>query len=148
MAPSGPRPSAPGIEQPGTIRQVTKSGVDSGADKGRERARCRWCGRLLPDANGPGRPRRYCRQGCRQQAHLARKLANAHGLGDDDVIIGRDALEELQGLLYCLQAAIEDVDRDLAGSPTKTDYADAIRWLLENARPLATTWIEPRTTAE
>lgn len=102
----------------------------------------------MPETKGPGRPRRYCRQGCRQQAHLARKLAGAHGLGDDDVIVGREALEELQGLLYCLQAAIEDVDRDLAGSPTKTDYADAIRWLLENARPLAATWIEPRTTAE
>ncbi|HVX18054.1 MAG TPA: hypothetical protein VHA73_08465 [Acidimicrobiales bacterium] len=112
------------------------------------RDRCRWCGRLLPTPAGRGRPRRYCRQGCRQQAHLARKLANAHGLGDDDVIVDRDALEELQGLLYCLQAAIEDVDRDLAGTPTKADYRDAVRWLLENGRPLASTWIEPRTTAD
>ncbi|MCU1353465.1 MAG: hypothetical protein JWM05_2674, partial [Acidimicrobiales bacterium] len=42
---------------------------------------------------------------------MARKLAAAHGLGDDDVIVARDELEQLQGALYCLQAAIEDVDR-------------------------------------
>ena len=38
-------------------------------------------------APGPGRPRRFCRDGCRQQAYLARKLASSHGLGDDDVIV-------------------------------------------------------------
>ena len=107
--------------------------------------RCRWCGRRLPDRTGPGRPRRFCRQGCRQQAHLARKLAAAHGLGDDDVIISRTQLEELQGALYCLQAAIEDVDRDLAASSTPADLRDAVRWLLDNARPVAGLWVEPRT---
>jgi hypothetical protein len=76
---------------------------------------------------------------------MARKLAAAHGLGDDDVIVSRDDLEQLQGALYCLQAAIEDVDRDLRASSTKNDLADALRWLLDNARPLAATWIEPRT---
>jgi hypothetical protein len=99
----------------------------------------------LPDRTGPGRPRRFCRQGCRQQAHLARKLAAAHGLGDDDVIISRAHLEELQGALYCLQAAIEDVDRDLAASSTPREVHDALRWLLDNARPVAELWIEPRT---
>lgn len=109
--------------------------------------RCRWCGRKLPDRTGPGRPRRYCRAGCRQAAHLARKLAASHGLGDGDVIIDREKLEDLQGLLYCLQAAIEDVDRDLAGKTTAREVREALDWLLDNARPLATTWIEPRTAA-
>ncbi len=108
--------------------------------------RCRWCGRRLPDAARTGRPRRYCRQSCRQQAHLARKFAAAHGLGDDDVIVERQRLEELQGALYCLQAAVEDVDRDLADGHDDTDVADALRWLLENARPLVAMWIEPRGT--
>lgn len=109
--------------------------------------RCRWCGRKLPDRNGPGRPRRYCRAGCRQAAHLARKLAASHGLGDDDVIIDREKLEELQGLLYCLQAAIEDVDRDLTGKVSAREVRESLDWLLDNARPLATAWIEPRTAA-
>jgi hypothetical protein len=35
-----------------------------------------------------------------------------------------------------LEAAIEDVDRDLAGSPTPADYRDAVAWLLDAARPV------------
>lgn len=106
--------------------------------------RCRWCGRRLPERTGPGRPRRYCRAGCRQQAHLARKLAAAHGLGADDVVVERRRLEDLQGLLYCLEAAIEDTERDLAGEPTPAEVREALDWLLDNARPAAAAWIEPR----
>lgn len=106
--------------------------------------RCRWCGRSLPTAAATGRPRRFCRPGCRQQAHVARKFAAAHGLGDDDVIVDRRRLEELHDGLYCLQAAIEDVDHDLDGTPTAAEVSDALRWLLENARPLAATWIGPK----
>jgi len=57
-------------------------------------------------------------------------------------------LEELHGALYCLQAAIEDVDGDLAASRTKQDLEDALRWLLENARPLADLRIEPRAALD
>src|SRR3954447_17019775 len=99
--------------------------------------RCRWCGRRLPERAGPGRPRRYCRQGCRQQAHLARKFAAAHGLGDDDVVIDRRKLEDHQDALYCLQAALEDVDADLAGTPSAAEVRTALNWLLDNARPVA-----------
>jgi hypothetical protein len=102
----------------------------------------------LPDRRPTGRPRKFCRQGCRQQAHLARKFAAAHGLGDDDVIIGRQALEELQGALYCLQAAIEDVDHDLEGKPSAREVRTALDWLLDNARPLAATWIEPKAETD
>jgi hypothetical protein len=77
---------------------------------------------------------------------MARKLAAAHGLGPDDVIVDRAALDDLQSALYCLQAAIEDVDRDLAAKPSAREVREALDWLLDNARPLASTWIEPRTT--
>ena len=100
----------------------------------------------MPDRAKTGRPRRYCRAGCRQAAHLARKLAATHGLDDDAVIVDRQRLEELQGALYCLEAAIEDVDRALAGKPTATEVREALAWLLDNARPAAACWIEPRTT--
>jgi hypothetical protein len=63
------------------------------------------------------------------------------------VIVGREQLEDLQGRLYCLQAALEDVDRDLARSREAEDVAEALAWLTENARPLAEVWIEPRTAA-
>lgn len=99
----------------------------------------------MPLRQGPGRPRQYCRQGCRQQAHLARKLAAAHGLGDADVIVSRSTLEELQSAVYCLQAAIEDVDADLAeAGEDPVEVARALGWLLDNARPLAALWVEPR----
>ena len=38
---------------------------------------------------------------------MARKFAAAHGLGDDEVIVERSRFEELQDLVYCLEAAIE-----------------------------------------
>ena len=52
----------------------------------------------------------------------------------------RRAMDELRDRLYVLEAAIEDVERDLAGSPTKADYQEAVTWLLEAARPLRGAW--------
>ncbi|MGN6694625.1 MAG: hypothetical protein ACTHN0_10655 [Aquihabitans sp.] len=78
---------------------------------------------------------------------MARKFAAAHGLGDDDVIVDRQQLEDLQDALYCLQAAIEDVDADLQGTPTAAEVRTAIGWLLDNARPVAAARIEPRADA-
>lgn len=49
----------------------------------------------------------------------------------------RHQLEALHDQLYVLEAAVEDVERDLAGAPTKQDYADAVAWLLQAAKPLA-----------
>lgn len=76
---------------------------------------------------------------------MARKLAAAHGLGDDDVIVSRARLDELQDRLYALQAALEDVERDLAGSDDPADVAEALAWLRENAEPLRDVRLEPRT---
>jgi hypothetical protein len=76
---------------------------------------------------------------------MARKLAESHGLGDDDVVISRERLEDLQGRLYALQAALEDIDRDLADSDDADDISEALAWLRENAEPLRSLWIEPRT---
>lgn len=78
---------------------------------------------------------------------MARKVAAAHGLGDADVIVERQAVEELHGALYCLQAAIDDVDADLAeAGDDPAELRRAIGWPLDNARPLAAIWIGPRTT--
>lgn len=77
---------------------------------------------------------------------MARKLAAAHGLGDDDLIVSRTDLEELQSRLYGLQAALEDIERDLAVSDDEADVREALSWLVENAGPVASVWIEPRGT--
>jgi len=92
-----------------------------------------------------GRPKRYCRQGCRQQAYVQRRWHDRLGLRADDLLVSRAAVDDLLGRLYCLQAAVEDVDRDLASSSTPRDVQDALGWVLENARPLADAWLQPAT---
>lgn len=75
---------------------------------------------------------------------MARKFAANLGLDSDDVIISREVLEELQSRIYCLQAALEDVERDLAVSNGPSDVLEALRWLQENAAPVAEMWVEPK----
>ena len=58
------------------------------------------------------------------------------GLTESELIVTRQALEELHDALYVLEAAVEDVDRDLASAKTATDYREALDWLLQAARPL------------
>jgi hypothetical protein len=85
----------------------------------------------------------YCRQSCRQQAYLARKLASAHALGADEVVVRRDELEELQDRVYALQAALEDVATDLDAARTAADVRSALDWLVSQAEPVAALWITP-----
>jgi hypothetical protein len=73
---------------------------------------------------------------------MARKLAVARGLGDQDVVIGRAELDDLYARLYCLQMALEDVERDLASSDEPSEVREALDWLTENARPAAA-WTLP-----
>ena len=100
--------------------------------------KCRWCGRKLPKGEGPGRPRQFCTQACRQKDYIARLRAQEAGLSEAELIVTREELETLHDKLYVLEAAVEDVERDLARSPTKQDYAEAVEWLLDACRPLLT----------
>jgi len=98
--------------------------------------KCRWCNRPLPPPAATGRPRRYCRAVCRQRDFEARQRAAEVGLTESELVVTRAELDTLHDQLYVLEAAIEDVERDLTGTPTKQDYADAVAWLLQAARPL------------
>jgi hypothetical protein len=104
--------------------------------EGADSRKCEWCNRPLPPPAATGRPRRFCRAVCRQRDFEARQRAADAGLAESELIVARQALDELLDQLYVLEAAIEDVERDLRGSPTKQDYADAVEWLLQAARPL------------
>jgi len=103
--------------------------------------RCRWCSRPLPTPAATGRPRRYCRASCRQQAFLARKLAAAHGLRDDEVIVRRAELEVIQDRVALLRAALDDLDRE--GATGAVDAAAALSWLREHADAVAALRVEP-----
>ena len=58
------------------------------------------------------------------------------GIGEAELIITRQALDELRDKLYVLEAAVEDVERDRQSAETEQDLRDALEWLLEAARPL------------
>ena len=98
--------------------------------------RCRWCGRGLEPRRGPGRPREFCKASCRQADYVARRRRIELGISEFELVITRHALDELRDRLYVLEAAIEDVDRDLADAEGEQDLRDALAWLLAAARPL------------
>ena len=101
--------------------------------------RCQWCRRVLLERTGPGRPQVFCRQACRQAAYVAGRRRDELGLSETELIVTRQALDELRDKLYVLEAAIEDVDRDLADAEGEQDLREAIDWILAAARPLITT---------
>src|SRR5688500_2091236 len=98
--------------------------------------RCKWCGRGLPARVGPGRPRRFCRQACRQAAYVAGQRRAELGLSESELIVTRQSLDELRDRLYVLEAAVEDVERDLGEAPTPKAVQEALDWLLSAAKPL------------
>jgi BMFP domain-containing protein YqiC len=57
-------------------------------------------------------------------------------LAEGELVMTRAELDELRDRLYVLEAAIEDIERDLAGTPTKRDYEEAVAWVIEAAEPL------------
>jgi hypothetical protein len=57
-------------------------------------------------------------------------------LSDAELIVTREELDALHDQLYVLEAAVEDVERDLESSSTKQDYVEAVEWLLTACRPL------------
>lgn len=100
--------------------------------------RCRWCRRVLPPRQGPGRRREFCSQACRQWDWVARQRARELHLAEGELVVARRELDALRDDLYVLACAVDDVDRDLAGDgqPTRQQLQDALAWLLEAARPL------------
>jgi len=101
-----------------------------------EDRRCRWCQRPLADRDGPGRPREYCRQSCRQRDYEARQRAAERGLDEGEIIVTRANLDGLRDRLWVLACAVSDVEGDLAVAVTVEEHRAALDWLLEAARPL------------
>lgn len=58
------------------------------------------------------------------------------GLSESELIVTRQALDELRDRLYVLEAAVEDVDRDLETAVGETELRAALDWILLAARPL------------
>ncbi|GAC1314618.1 MAG: hypothetical protein NVSMB12_08210 [Acidimicrobiales bacterium] len=114
------------------MHQVANELADAAADA----RRCRWCQRPLTARDGPGRPREYCRQSCRQRDYEARRRADERGLDEGEIIVTRSRLDRLQDRLWVLSCAIADVEGDLARSAELDDYRSAVSWLLDAAKPV------------
>jgi hypothetical protein len=117
---------------------MTKHGVDGDTGGLAARGHCRWCRRALAQRTGPGRPREFCSGRCRQWDWVARHRAAELELNEGELVVARAQLDALHDELYVLACAVDDVERDVAGSdkPTARELAEALGWLLEAARPL------------
>jgi hypothetical protein len=93
---------------------------------------------VLPERSGPGRPREFCSQRCRQWDWVSRQRAAELELSENELVIARDELDRLHDELYVLSCAVEDTERDLAagGRLTVQELTDTLQWLLDAARPL------------
>jgi hypothetical protein len=94
---------------------------------------------VLPDRQGPGRPQVFCRQACRQASYVAGRRRDELGLSESELVVARHELDDLRDKLYVLEAAIEDVERDLAEAESEQDVREILEWILAAARPLSST---------
>ena len=118
----------------------------AGLEAPKEAPRCRWCRRAVNPTNGPGRPREFCSQACRQWDWVARQRARDLQLSEDELVLTRSELNDLHDALYVLACAVHDVRRDLEATkkPTATELNDMLRWILDCAGPLETVRLRPQ----
>ena len=93
----------------------------------------------MPERSGPGRPRLFCSQRCRQWDWVARQRAAELELSENELVIARDELDTLHDDLYVLACAVGDAEADIqaAGArPSIRELQLVIDNLLTAARPL------------
>jgi len=94
---------------------------------------------VLPARSGPGRPREFCSQRCRQWDWVSRQRAADLELSENELVIARDELDRLHDDLYVLACAVGDAEADVeaAGArPAVRDLQLIIDSLLAAAKPL------------
>ncbi len=88
----------------------------------------------MPESDGPGRPRRFCKRSCRQRDFEARQRALAHGVDETDILLARSEVNRLKDEIFVLSCAVEDARRDLVDASTVPEYADIVASLLHAAK--------------
>jgi endogenous inhibitor of DNA gyrase (YacG/DUF329 family) len=118
-------------------------GVDH---NGEEPMRCRWCRHVLAVRSGPGRPREFCSQRCRQWDWVARQRTAELRLTEGELVVTRGELDNLLDDLYVLACAhddaLADLD-DLGPSATPQELRTVVLELLTAVRPLRDRSLRP-----
>ena len=93
---------------------------------------------------GPGRPKEFCSQRCRQWDWVSRQRATELALSENELVMTRDELDKLKDQIYVLHCALQDVRTDLA-SPrqTKETLQEMLGWLMDAAEPIASASLTP-----
>ena len=94
---------------------------------------------MLPERAGPGRPRQFCSQKCRQWDWVARQRARELELSDGELVVARAELDKLHDDLYVLACAVDDTQKDLEGlgaKPNASELKRMLEWLMSAAKPL------------
>lgn len=120
---------------------MTEYGEATGLSETEER--CAWCGRRFVPNPGPGRKRRYCRPSHRQRAYEARTLAKTHKLSEGQVLMSVERLDAIRDLLYRIEAAMDDVDTDLASDESVDGTRQALWHLYRACAEVRTISLEP-----
>lgn len=101
---------------------------------------------MLPERQGPGRPRAFCSPRCRQRDWVARQRAGELALAEDALVVARQALDDLHDDLYVLACAVDDAVADvgsLGDSPTPRQLLEIVEALVSAARPLRDRELRP-----
>ena len=106
--------------------------------------RCRWCRHVLASTTGPGRPKEFCSQRCRQWDWVSRQRASELALSENELVMTRDELDALKDQIYVLHCALNDVRTDLE-SPrqSKESLLEMLGWLIQAAEPIAAASLTP-----
>ncbi len=107
--------------------------------------RCKWCRVVLPAPEGPGRPKRFCSQACRQWDWVSRQRADELALSENELVVAREEIDALKDQIYVLACAVQDVQQDLnQGTPqSKESLRECLDWLLEAAVPVTQSTLRP-----
>lgn len=90
-------------------------------------------------SDGPGRPKKFCSQKCRQWDWVSRQRAAELELSENELVVARTELDELKDLVFVLQCAVQDVRNDLTTSRhTQQSLRELLEWLLDAAEPVTT----------
>lgn len=105
--------------------------------------RCRWCGRRFSVTQGPGRPREFCGQGCRQRDYEARRGGRQLASDGDVLVVPRRAVDELQDRLWLVEAALDDARTALDEDASTVAYRQVLEQLTVAVQDTVPLWREP-----